>query len=695
MTKTAAPAPAGTPEVPKAEREIVSRWKKEIALAEERELKWRKEAKEATEIYEGEKASSEEFNILYANTETIRPHLYGGSPKISVRPRYQRSQVAKVAAQVLQKALEYVVDPGNPETASFDLALRASSTSALVTDRGVVWVGYNAKFAEIGEAAEEAAEAPEPREGLEPVQPEESVETEQLRIESLAYARFICGYAATWMDVPWVARIDFMTREDLTRYFGAGKASQVKLDVCEEDDSDSESSTARPKDSKGAKLTKVYQIWDKESRQVISVATGADFLLSRVPDPLRLENFFPCPQPLRYTQQLSSMAPKPLYRFYRKQANELNAICLRITNLTRALKLRGFYDNSVQGLESLMRSPDNTLLPAENVAALQNGGIDKALWFFPIKEIVPVLQQLYLSRDSIKQTIYEIMGIADILRGGGRASESATQSNLKSQYGGFRLSDMQGSTEAFVTELLRVVAEIICELFGETTLQQITNLPLPTQEEKQLAQQQLAVAQQSGAEADPQLAQLLELPSWEEVKAFLKNDTARNFALDIESGSMAAQDTQDRMQEFSELLNGFAQFANAVGPLMEAGFLDPNAAKALFLTFIEKTNLGAEVEEAMRNAPLPPAKPAEGQPDPAAEAEAQAKAQESQMRLQATQKELELKQQMLEMKAQFEEFKMQMAQEREMRKAEQEQMRLAMARFAPAPEPQGGENAAV
>ena len=167
MTKTAAPAPAGTPEVPKAEREIVSRWKKEIALAEERELKWRKEAKEATEIYEGEKATSEEFNILYANTETIRPHLYGGSPKISVRPRYQRSQVAKVAAQVLQKALEYVVDPGNPETASFDLALRASSTSALVTDRGVVWVGYNAKFAEIGEAAEEAAEAPEPKEGLE------------------------------------------------------------------------------------------------------------------------------------------------------------------------------------------------------------------------------------------------------------------------------------------------------------------------------------------------------------------------------------------------------------------------------------------------------------------------------------------------------------------------------------------------
>ena len=681
---------AGAPEVPKAEKELVQRWKKELAEAEEREKNWRKEAREALEIYEGEQKVSQEFNILYANTETIRPHLFGGTPKISVRPRHGRSQVAKTAAQVLQKALEYVVDPGNPEATSFDMALREASTGALVTDRGVVWVSYEARFEELGEEAE--AEEPGEAMGAEaPAEAAEEVATEKLRIESIPFDRFLQGYAATWGNVPWVARIDFMTRAELIQHFGAGKASQVKLDICTEDEESSDSS-ASPKDAKGAKLTKVYQVWDKAERRVLSFATGAEFLLAAVPDPLKLENFFPCPRPLRYTQQLSSMLPKPLYRFYRGQARELNDICGRISKITRALKIRGFYDNNVQGLETLMSSGDNALLPAENVAALQNGGIDKALWFFPIERLVPVLQQLYIARDSVKQTIYEIMGIGDILRGGGRASESATQSNLKSRYGSFRLADMQGSTEYFVTELLRVVAEVICELFNETTLQQVTNLPLPTQEEKQLAQQQVMAAQQSGVEPDAELAKLLELPSWEEIKAFLSNDAARNFALDIESGSMAAQDSQERVQEFSELLNGFAQFANAVGPLMEAGFLDPNAAKALFLSFIEKTNLGAEVEEAMRKAPAPQAPAQEGQADP----EAEIKAQEAQLRLRATEKELALQQEMLQMKAQFEQFKMEMEREKALRKAEQDQFKAAMAQQAALmPKPQGGGDAAV
>lgn len=658
---------ATEPGVPKAEKDLVVRWKKEIATAEEREKKWRSEAREALAIYEGEQGSAQEFNILYANTETIRPHLYGGTPKISVRARYGKSALTKMAAQVLQKALEYVVDPGSPEATNFDIAMREASTGALITDRGVAWVNYEAKFeeGEEGDASEETS----PAEIAE-------VAAEKLRLDALPYDRFLLGYAATWETVPWVARIDFMTRAELSSHFGAGKASQVKLDVCEEGEEGEES--ARPKDSKGAKLTKVYQVWDKETRTVLSFATGAEFLLAKVDDPLKLENFFPCPRPLRYTQQLSSMLPKPLYRFYRKQAQELNDICGRISKITRALKVRGFYDGSVQGLESLLSSADNSLLPAENVAALQTGGIDKAIWFFPIERLVPVLQQLYIARESIKQTIYEIMGIGDILRGGGRASESATQSNLKSQYGSFRLADMQGSTEAFVTELLRVVAEVVCGLFSETTLQQVTGLPLPTQEEKQLAQQQLAMAQQSGVEPDPGMAQLLEVPSWEEIKALLSNDAARNFALDIETGSMAAQDAQERIQEFSELLNGFAQFANAVGPLMEAGFLNPEAAKALFTSFVEKTNLGAEVEEALRKSPAPQQGGQEGA-DAAAQAEAQAKVQESQLKLQATQKEMGLKQQMLEMKAQFEQFKMQMAQERELRKAEAEQMKAAMA----------------
>ena len=64
---------------------------------------------------------------------------------------------------------------------------------------------------------------------------------------------------------------------------------------------------------------------------------------------------------------------------------------------------------------------------------------------------------------------------------------------------------------------------------------------------------------------------------------------------------MAAQDAQERIQEFSELLNGFAQFANAVGPLMEAGFLNPEAAKALFTSFVENAEPDYEVEHYLQH----------------------------------------------------------------------------------------------
>lgn len=702
--------------VTKSEKALVQRWKKEIAEAEEREKKWRKEAEEVVRIYEAGKEDAKSFNILYANTETIRPHLFAQSPTVSVKPRFSKSPVAKAAALVLQRGLEYVLDPNNPETGSFELSARSAVTDALISDRGVLWTSYIAKFAEIEDGSAEVeledgqldpennAAEDEVSEGEAPATaPKERVVYEALSIRQLPHDRLLVGYASCWADVPWIARIDYMTREELTTAFGKGKAGQVKLDV--QDCGEAEGEAAPPKDSKGVKMTKVYQIWDKASKKVLSIATGADFLLKMVDDPLELEGMFPIAEPLGFTQKLSSMVPIPLYRFYKPQAEELNDICRRISALVRALKIRGFYDSSLQGLEGLMASGDNTLLAAENVAALQtSGGIERAVWFFPIERIAPVLQQLYTQRESVKQIIYEIMGIGDIIRGGGRASESATQTNLKSQYGSFRLQDMQGAAEYYVTNTLRIMAEMIATRFSTTTLQQITSLPFPTEEEKQLAQQQLQLSQGAvGPDGqpvppDPALVAAAQSPSWEEIQAFMRDDPSRNFQLDIESGSSAAADQQKNMEDFSALLNGFAQFGNAIGPLIEAGFLDGNAAKALFMSFVGKTNLGNEVEEAIRAMPV--ATPKQEQPDPKAAAEAQLAAVKvqaaqdkasSDKQIQALQAEAEAT------KNEFQKQKMLMESERDQMRRELEMLRLSDARrkSAEAAQPQGTDNAVV
>src|SRR5258708_13299338 len=39
-------------------------------------------------------------------------------------------------------------------------------------------------------------------------------------------------------------------------------------------------------------------IWDKSREEVVWVAEGYQYLCDRQDDPLKLENFFPCPKPL-------------------------------------------------------------------------------------------------------------------------------------------------------------------------------------------------------------------------------------------------------------------------------------------------------------------------------------------------------------------------------------------------------------
>lgn len=661
-----------TPE--QRERDFVAGWKKELAQAEEREKDWLKEAAKVTELYE-KGTTARGFNILYANSETVRPHLYSQTPTPRVAPRFAKSPVAKIAALTLERALTFLIDPNNPEQASFDEGMKFATLSALVPGRGVLWLRYLASFAP-DQIDTEVMDGDAPA--------GEVVTYETVELEALPYNRFLHGYGATWTAVPWVARIDFMTRQELASQFGEEVAARVRLDMTYSASSESDASEGReaqkPKDAGDVEMTKVYQIWYKATGEVITLASGADFPLNRVPDPLGLEGMFPCAAPLTYVPKLTSLKPCTLYSKYKPQAEELNDVCQRISSITRALKVRGFYDRNVGDLESLLRSDDLTLLPAENAAALmgQGGGLDRSIWLMPLEKLAGVLQQLYIQRDAVKQIIYEMMGISDILRGGGRASESATQTEMKSKYGSFRLQDMQSQTEMFVVSTLRLMAQLVATKFSTTTLERITEIVLPTQEQKAQAQ----MAAQAG---DPSAQKLAQFPTWDEVKAFLGDSIQRTMSLDVETGSTAAVDKAAEMSDFTELLNGFAQFGNAIGPLLESGLLTPDAARVILKAFVSKTTLGRAVEDALDN-PQQPQGQGQGKPDPKAEAaaqEAQVKVQSAQMKLQLEQQLAQMKLQLEEMKLQMEQAKLQMDQEKAQMKLQAERTKAAQALLMP------------
>lgn len=635
----------------KKEASLIQYWLEELRDAYKREKDWRKDAKRLVEMFECERRRETLYNILYANTETMSPALYNTTPRPDVRRRFKDDdEVARAGGLVLQRVLEFLLDNNLQDSPHFDTIIEQALLEALVVGRGVVRFRYEFSG-------------------------EQRIESEGISAEIVAWQRFRHAYAKQWKDVSWVAFQHFMTREQLRENFG-DIANRLPLNVssAEADHNEDEESWQGGENDEGQKyLGQVWEIWDKTSRKVYFISPDLPEQMLRVADdPLHLSGFFPIATPLMFFPKISSLEPVPLYAAYEGQAKELNRITLRIAKIIEALKVRGFYDSTVGGLDRVLEADDNELIAAENVVAMQQGQtLDRSIWLMPLNELVLVLQQLYTQRDQIKQIIYEITGISDIIRGSSSAYETATAQNYKNQWGALRLRRLQKQVGMFVRECLRVMGEIATRMQPETLIK-MTGLPFPRQAEQQQAQmmiqqlqgqaQQLQMMAQQDPRAGQQLQALngqmqqyqkvLDKPNWETILQFLQNSVVRNYRIDIEANSTIEPEAAEDGQKLGEFLNAFAQFMNGIAPLVQQGYLPIEAGKEMLLAITRKYRFGEDVEESLKQITMP-----QQQGDDkgkAAEQEAQAKIQQiqqkGQVEAQKGQMDLALKQLQLQQK---------------------------------------------
>lgn len=637
-------------------------WLGEIDAALSREKDYRKEAEKAVRLFSGYKQPADSpFNVLYSNTETIAPALYNSTPRPEVRRRFEdKDPLAGWASLISERLLAYLLDPGTQQVQNFDSTIYSTVVSALVAGRGSVRYRYAAEF------ERRASLDPETQQPVE----YEAVKFESVYGESVAWNRFLHGYATCWSKVPWAAYEWAMTKDELIKNFGEAVVKKMALENISaqtgaagtEDGSDA---AADGKSGEGEAVpgAMVYEIWDKNSRKVLFVSSCyPDDFLKQEDDPLQLSGFFPSPEPLYFVSRIDDMTPGLLYCFYKQQAEELNIVTIRIKKIVQALKVRGFYDSTVEGIDRVLQAEDNTLISAENVAALQQGQtLDKAIFLMPIEKLTTVLQQLYLQRTQIKQVIYEITGIADIMRGSSQASETLGAQQIKNQWGTLRLKKAQRSVVTFIRDSLRIMLEIAITHFGADTVKSITNVTLPLLEEKQQAQMQLQELQQQmmllqqqaamqlpgpglgqstepqpGPQIPPQLQQqmkqlqeVVSKPAVEDVLMLLRDDLQRSFRVDIETNSSIDLEATEDKQDMAEMTNALAQFMNGVAPAVQSGGLPFEAAKIMLLSLVRRFRFGRDVEEVLEKMEPPPP-PA---PDPAEKEKAAAEAQRTQMEL--------------------------------------------------------------
>lgn len=697
----------GTRETAKTKdnKELVKLWLDALNLADIEEKHWREAAQETINIYRNSKqklgdilgANDRRFNILHSNVETIIPAIYNSTPIPDVRRRFNDDDpIGKAVADMLERALSYSVDAYD-----FDSNMHHDIKDMELTGRGVSRVRY-VPYLSQGENVEESIAESGKDNG--PSEAGEELAYEEVICEHVPWKHFRHGPARTWAEVPWVAFELFLTRDELVK-LAPELGNRVNLDTTLAGADQGKRDGENIKEI--FKRARVWEIWDKESRKVLFIAPSyKDEPIQEADDPLGLINFFPVPKPLYAIETSDSLLPIVPYDIYRDQAEELERVSRRIMALVEAIKSRGIYDGSMQEIDQLAEADDNTLIAVQNATRYADGaGLEKGIMWWPIEAAVAALTQLVEHRDRIKQTIYEITGISDILRGQTEASETATAQQIKQQWGSLRIQNKQQTIQKYARDLFRLKAEIISTKFEFKTITLMTGIDFPPAEVKQQAQMaaQQAQAQQTGqpAQLPPQLQDALKQPSREEVEQLLRNDAQRGFRVDVESDSTIRADMTRNQQNMSMFLQGTAQFAQAMGPIVMTFKEMTPAVMEVYSAFARNFKLGKQAEDALDNvadnakqmAQQPP------KPDPAVQAEqakAQAVQQKAQLDLQMAQQkhamemekmqaelqikkeELALKERELQMKAQSQQIDLQMQQQKQSMDAEAQQRQIAM-----------------
>ena len=576
-------------EVEQSPRAVVKRWLAELDMAHAAEREWREEAVKLWDLYEGKVKKSDAFNILWSNTETLWPALYNSTPNPDVRRRFKDADpLGKHLSRVIERALSYQMDAQD-----FDEQIKRATLDQLVCGRGVVRVAYHPTFA----PAADSSPVPSPP-GPSSAQP---VVDERVEVVHVAWDKFRRGPGKCWDEVRWVAFAHDLSRDAAAEKFGDEIAGKLTF-------SEAESDRKRDKQDRAVfATTEVWEIWDRDERRVLFISSGyKDQPCLVLPDPLELQGFFPVPRPLIAVTTTRSLVPIPLYRQYAEQAKELDRISQRINVVTRALKVRGAYSANMPELKGIIEADDREMTPIANVSELASiGGLEKAIWIMPVDRLIQVLQGLYVAREQCKQTIYEIGGISDIVRGASNPNETLGAQQIKTQWGSLRLRRMQRDVQRMIRDALRLAGEVICQSFSVETLAQQTGIQLPRAAQKQQAQQMAMQAQQMGQEPPPEVAQIMGLPAWEEIEQIMRSDALRNYRVDIESDSTVADSLDPEFEGVTSITRAIGEVMSIAGPAVQQGMLPIEVPKEISLALVRRARMGVAIEDAIEKIEAP------------------------------------------------------------------------------------------
>ena len=432
------------------ERKQVEEWLKKISQAEKTYAKYFDLIEETRNFYKDSKDSRNgKYNIFWSTIETLKPFLYFKQPKFYIeRTDKNAGKAEKLACEMLENALKWDL-----EQFDFDSVIKYARNDFLISGCGIIWEQYKPKIEICSDPLISKKEIP--------VKTDEKVESVYL---DPRYFLADTNRVGVWEDVTWIARKIYMDIDELANEFEEDilvTSIGGRKDIC------------------------VYEIWDKTSQTIYWLAKEvSDRFLRKQENILNINGFFPCPKPIFATMTNNSIIPVPDYCMIREMLNELNGINSRMRMTIQAVKVSGAYDNAFPELANILNK-DVTLVAVNDFVKLrESGGIKGIIDFAPIEQYIIALEQLAKRRQEVVSSIFDVTGVSDIMRGTSNTSETATAVTKKTNFGTLRNQDRQNDMQRFIRDLLRIKAEIICEMFDTNKL--ISFLPVEKRNEPKL-----------------------------------------------------------------------------------------------------------------------------------------------------------------------------------------------------------------
>lgn len=622
------------------DKAAVTFWLEAIALAGADEKDWREEAEKVVKRYRGEKEyANERFRLLYSNVQTMAPALFNSMPVPDIRRRFgDRDEDARNIAQALERTVSC-----DAEKSDFEAVMEEAVMHRLLPGRAVVRVRYVPKFSDDG-----------------------SLAYENVEFECVPWSKFRRGPAKRWKQVPWVAFEINPTREDLEK-LSSEHGPKVPLNAKLGDDSISGDGSPNPPEV--YKRAVVWQIWDKDRHEIVYVSPDyKDAPIAVVQDELKLEAFFPTPEPMLAIKSPDDLRPLTEWGQYAALAEELEDITKRLRKLVKAARWRGVTAKEMgPAFAAMQNADDGVFTPAEDGITFSNeGGLDKAIWIMPIDKLVAAIQQLYQAREQTKQAIYEVTGLADIIRGSTQASETATAQQIKAQWGSLRLQKAQSQVQRYCRDLYRIGVEIVATKFDPRSIMLASGVELTEQQIK-----------------------------------LMQRDVMREYRIDVETDSTIRADLSRQQENIGQFVQGFGALVQSLGPVVQDGTMPADVATDLLTGFARSFKLGRQAEEALErlgDQAKQAAKNPQQKPDPEA-AKVMAEQQRHQQQLQFEQAKHAMQMEQEQAKLQLEREKMdlqrqQMALDAEAARQQQAFKVAAMAEQARFDQDQRAANAA-